>query len=107
MRNQMNEQDDRAATELADMNRDRLLFPAPEKDHNGEPRWDGSEAERFLGIDITEGRHKAMPPRELRATRAAYQQHGLQQFRSHIYQEVMKRKFVKQYYAGNRNTHHN
>jgi hypothetical protein len=107
MRTQLNNQDDRAAIEMADMNHDRLLFPVLAVNHHGEPRWDGSEAERFLKIDIAEGRHTTMTPRDLHATRTAYQQHVLQRFRSHIYQQVRKSKFVKQYYVGVRDTQHN
>lgn len=107
MRHQLNDQDDRAATEMADLNHDRLLFPAPAVNHRGEPRWDGSDAQRYLAIDIAEGRHTTMQPQELHATRpGVYDEHALPQFRSHIYQQVKKNKFVLQYYVGERDTYH-
>jgi hypothetical protein len=107
MRNQLFDQDDRAAAEMAAMERDRILCPILAFNHRSEPRWEGSEAERFLKIDVTAERNQTMTPRELHATREAYLQHSLATFRSHIYQEVGKRKFVDQYYSGARDNSHN
>ena len=52
------------------------------------PRWDLSDAQRFLKEDIAAERHLAMQPRELRMTRLEYQRFPKDVFRKHIHQEV-------------------
>ena len=37
--------------------------------HPGEPRWEGSEAEKLLKQDIDEKKHMDMTPKQLRASR--------------------------------------
>lgn len=68
---------------------DRLYYP-----EKAENRWAGSEAERLLKIDIDDGRHERMKPKELYEdpNRVAYKEFSLDQFRKHINQEVRSRK---------------
>lgn len=92
------EQCQRAQVSSAALTRDRLLFPAPARNHRGEPRWQGSEAERFLKLDVAEKKHEMMKPRQLYETRAEYySNYPLEVFRKHIHQEVGLRKLLGQY----------
>jgi len=52
------------------------------------PRWQGSEADRRLKLDIDNEVHLEMPPRQLRATRSEFMEHPLDVLRSHIQQEL-------------------
>jgi hypothetical protein len=60
----------------------------------GYPVWAGSEAARLLKIDVDNGRHLTMKPRELYALddRPEYRIWPLKVFRKHIHQEVRSRK---------------
>jgi hypothetical protein len=92
-----------ATFDTAAMAHDRLLFPVPTHNHRGEPWWPGSEAQRLLALDVDDNKHITMKPRQLYNTRAEYyDNYPLQVFRDHIYQEVKLRKFVLQYYTGER-----
>jgi hypothetical protein len=51
------------------------------------PRWGGTVAEDLLKIDIDEGKHETMKPRELQATRPEYSLYPLKVFRDHVQQE--------------------
>ena len=62
-------------------------------------RWEGSEAERLLRLDMDEGKHEAMAPRLLYAERREYREFPLHVFRGHIHQEKRTRKFLRQYCA--------
>jgi len=94
------EKNDRASSDLAAFTHDRLLYPEAPHNYRGEPRWDGSDAERFLKQDIDDGKHDIMTPQELYNSRAVYHQnYPLYVFRGHIYQEVKRRKFLNQYGA--------
>ena len=82
---------------------DRLLFPAATHNHRGEPRWEGSEAQRLLKLDVDEQNHETMTPIQLYRSRPEYyENYPLLVFQKHIYQEVRLRKFVRQYYNGTR-----
>jgi hypothetical protein len=54
--------------------------------------WDMSEAQRFLKLDVDDGKHCTMLPKELRMTREEYKAFPLDVFRKHIHQEVRSRK---------------
>ena len=56
--------DDRAA-----LAHDQLVRPRAANNPRGYPRWDGSEAERLLKIDVDGGEHQKMEPRKLRQKR--------------------------------------
>lgn len=75
---------------------DRKSHPKPEKNNRGEPRWEGSEAERLLKLDVDNGKHNTMTPQNLHKSRNEYEDYALTVFRKHIHQEVKTRKFIKQ-----------
>jgi len=50
------------------------------------PRWEGSEAERLLKLDMEEGLHEQMRPSDLFFSRPEYAPWPLEVFRDHIYQ---------------------
>jgi hypothetical protein len=55
-------------------------------------RWNGSEAQRLLKLDVNDEKHCIMLPHELRMTRDEYKAFPLDVFRKHIHQEVRSRK---------------
>ena len=55
-------------------------------------RWDASEAQHLLKLDVTDEKHLTMRPKELRMTRDEYRAFPLDVFRKHIHQEVRSRK---------------
>jgi hypothetical protein len=80
--------------------RDEKMLNREEKKHNqnGEPRWEGSEAEHLLRADMDSNQHKIMRPKELYSTRKEYYEtFSLAVFRKHIDQEERRRKFLAQY----------
>jgi hypothetical protein len=54
--------------------------------------WSGSEAQKYLQEDISEGKHLTMKPKELHQTRAEYQEYSEKKFRDFIYKERDKKK---------------
>jgi hypothetical protein len=87
----------RAAEEAALLAHHKQHFPALTHNHRGDPRWQGSEAERLLKVDVSEKKNKEMHPQVLRGTRNEYQDYSLEVFRKHIHQEVRDQKLKKQY----------
>jgi len=73
---------------------DRSLFPKQSTTSSGKPRWEGSEAERLLKLDVEEGKHNNRRPEGLYFTKLEYTEFDLEVFRRHIYQEVETRKFA-------------
>lgn len=92
-------QNARRASDTAALMHDLQLHPQATHNSNGIPRWEGSDAERLLKDDITNGLHTQMTPLALYTTRAEYQLFTLDQFRGHIYQENKRRKFITSYYG--------
>ena len=87
----------RAASDSEGLADFRRLFPAKEYDHRGLPRWEGSEAERLLKLDMESEDKRKMKPMDLYNSRPDYHTfYPLDIFRKHIYQEIDSRKF-KQY----------
>ena len=68
-------------------------IPHPQAAFNprGYPRWEGSEAECLLKLDVNAKKHKEMKPSELRETRDEYKAFPGKVFRDHISQEVRSR----------------
>lgn len=66
---------------------DRQLHPPPAvtQPHNY-PRWDGSEAQRLLKLDIAAEAHTQMTPEQLYFDKPAYREFPLEVFRKHLYQ---------------------
>jgi len=55
------------------------------------PRWQGTEAETLLKLDIDNDQQKNKTPRELQATRPEYAPYPSKVFRDHIHQETRSR----------------
>jgi len=98
MRKRVAELKSKSARELAALQRDRQtdVGKLPLFNHWGEPRWDGSEAQRLLKEDIANGKHEGIQPLELWRSRQEYHSTDSNRFRQHIYQEIRTVKFKKQ-----------
>jgi hypothetical protein len=97
-RQQIASKNNRASSDSAALAHDRKIYPKAASNHRGEPRWEGSEAERLLRKDMDEGKHNQMRPELLYYTRKDYHEnYPLKVFREHIYQEERRRKFLAQY----------
>jgi len=96
LRKQLTERHDLAAADSAALAHDRQIHPKKTHNYRGEPRWEGSEAERLLREDMDEGKHETMKPMKLYQSRPEYKQHcfTVDVFRGHIHQEVRHRKFM-------------
>lgn len=68
--------------------------PVPEKNHKGEPQWNGSAAQQLLKVDMEAGKHKFMKPSDLRKTRPEYQLFLPDTFRWKIQQNIRTEKFL-------------
>jgi hypothetical protein len=90
--------DTRAAEELALLRQDRQRHPAPATNHKGEPRWEGSEAQKLLKQDVAEKKHEGMKPAQYYASRPQYKAWGFSAatIKGHVEQEVKLLKFRKQ-----------
>ena len=71
---------------------DRALYPTPTENFRGEPRWQGSEAEKKLKEDIAAGVHLTMTPAEF-ASLSIFDDYPESIIRQHIYQEVKFQKY--------------
>jgi hypothetical protein len=60
----------------------------------GANHWEGSLAQEWLNVDMDEGKHEMMQPKQLRATREACKKFEKGVFAKHIYQEVRTHKFL-------------
>jgi hypothetical protein len=85
----------RAYSERQEMHDDLRNHVPQTHDHRGIPRWEGSEAQRLLAIDVEAGTDRSMTPLELWRTKPAYQAFDKDVFRGHIYQERRRQKFLK------------
>jgi hypothetical protein len=93
LRKKIEEKRQLALEEDAALEHDRNLFPKSEFNQRGQPRWEGSDAERLLKLDMDQGHHLLQKPRELWGSRIEYQVFSRKVFRKHIYQEERSRKF--------------
>jgi len=97
LREQLLSKNDRADADREAFLHDRKLHPKPARNHRGELRWEGSEAERLLRLDMDAGKHETMTPMQLHQSRKEYNDedegYPLKVFREHIHQEVRCRKF--------------
>ena len=91
--------EDRSAEELALLREDRQIRPAPATNHWGEPRWEGSEAQKLLKQDVANKKHVGLLPAAYYASRPQYKAWGFSaaSIAGHIYQEEKTVKFLKQY----------
>lgn len=83
----------RAEADARALEHDRRLFPALATNHIGEPRWEGSEAQRLLRIDVKGDKHLTMKPAEFYDSREVYKSFSHEVIRSHIYQEIRLTKY--------------
>lgn len=84
----------RARADHAALLHDLKKNPLPETVVTGSgtyPRWNGSEAERLLKLDIDEGWHLIMTPSDLQSTKEEYKEYPLRVFAKHIHQEWVGR----------------
>lgn len=82
-----------AKKDAVSLRKDREKYPAPTHNIRGEPRWNGSEAQRLLKIDMDNGEHeKVSAPRFLWETRDEYKEFSKKAFRKHIDQAKQSRK---------------
>jgi hypothetical protein len=95
LRRQITDKNNSAASDSAALARDRLIYPKKTHNHRGEPRWEGSEAERLLRLDMDDGKHNRMKPMDLYNSREEYYaNYPLAVFRGHINQEDKRRKYI-------------
>lgn len=93
LRSQISDARVRASRDEEALAHDRKLFPVPAQNYRREPRWEGSAAESWLRIDVSEGKHKEQKPQILHVSRPAYLEFPLDAFRTHIYQEERFQKY--------------
>jgi hypothetical protein len=77
----------KAVSDSTDLAKDRRTRPPPKHTSKGYPRWDGSDAARFLKEDADKGLLQQLKPSELRETRQEYKLFPAKVFRDHIHQE--------------------
>ena len=75
-----------------DLTRDRKMFPIPSHNYRGEPRSEGSQAERILKEEIAKGEHLKEKP-SIFASRQVFQDYPDDVIRDHIYQEIKFQKY--------------
>jgi len=97
-RQQISSKNDRCVSDSDALAHDRRIYPKAATNYRGEPRWEGSEAERLLRHDMDEGQHEMMTPMMFWESRNEYKDNYTSEvFRQHIYQEAKRRKFLAQY----------
>jgi hypothetical protein len=77
----------KADSNSATLAHERRMHPPLTQTSRGYPRWDGSDAERFIKEDTDAGLTNSMKPSDLRGTRLEYQAFPLQVFRNHIHKD--------------------
>jgi hypothetical protein len=79
--------------DAAALSHDRLMYPKKARNVNGALRWEGSEAEKLLKLDVANRRHVGLFPSQLWGTREEYKAFTKEAFASHLDQEKRSRKF--------------
>jgi len=87
---------ERAAAELALCEEDRLLHPKEATMFSGEPRWEGSAAQRLLKQDVAEGKHSTMTRTQFCQSRDECKEFFKAAINGHVCQEVHTEKFMRQ-----------
>jgi hypothetical protein len=88
LRSVTKENQQKADSDAAALAHDRCIHPKAVYTPKGYPRWDGSDAQRFLKEDMESCLTNRFDPSVLRETRPEYKAFPLKVFRDHIYQEV-------------------
>lgn len=91
------EKDARAASELALLQQDRAIHPAPSTNHRGEPRWDQSAAQALLKQDVAAKKYETMSHVAFYQSRPEYQAYPKSVIMGHVAQEVRLKLFENQY----------
>lgn len=86
----------RAQHEMVLLQQDRAVHPIPKMNHRGEPRWEGSEAQKLLKEDIKNNAHSNLSRMEFYESREEYQAWPKPVIDGHVVQEVKLRKFRMQ-----------
>lgn len=127
LREQLTKITGRAKDDTAAYEKYKANHAASAKTCRGYLEWEGSEAQRLLGLDLDAGKYKGYPqhnnddsdgggnaapgmtPKELWLTQSSYREFPLKVFRDHIAQEIKTRKFYhtlkvrgKSHYKGGR-----
>jgi hypothetical protein len=83
-----------ASSDSAALAHDRHIYPKKTHNHRGEPRWEGSEAERLLKLDIDKGKNKSLKPIDIHHSRNEYKMYSLTVFWKHIDQGEWHHKYL-------------
>jgi hypothetical protein len=89
----------RAMVDSAAVAHDWEIHPIRKNALGAYPRWDGSEAQRLLKIDVKNGKNNTMAPCKLRMTREEYNSYPVDVFRKHIHQEVRSHRVTAYWLA--------
>ena len=87
----------RASTELSMLRADRITVPPPAIDHQGFPRWEGSAAQVYLKQDVAANQHIGINKTHFFLSRDDYQLFTAEFIWKKVRQEVKLIKFLKQY----------
>lgn len=96
LRKSIREKRDGAASDSVALARDLRLKPRPTKNHRGEPRWEGSTAQKLMRDDVASGlqlQGRKPTVEDLYHKRPEYQDFGRRMIRKHIHQEEDAIKF--------------
>ena len=89
LRKALNKLKNTAAIDTAAVVHDRRLHPINMDNRNfSHPRWDGSDSQKLLKIDVAPEKQDTMKPKDLQMTQEEYQVFPLDVFHKHIHQEV-------------------
>jgi hypothetical protein len=94
LRAQINRELKRAEDDLAAFNNYKAHNVVHKMSAHGYPEWDGSDAQKQLKLDIDDGLHEILEPKELWCYREVYDSFPLRVFKDHIYQEIDTRKYL-------------
>jgi hypothetical protein len=59
------------------MKHDQIIYPTPTHNHHGQPRWEGSEAQCLLKLNVSQAKHISLQPKELFETQKEYYENFL------------------------------
>ena len=86
----------RASTELAMLQEDRLVHPFPATNYRGEPQWEGSAAQKVLKKDVADKKHETMSRTAFYNLRPEYKAFPKTVIVGKVQQEERLLKFMKQ-----------
>ena len=86
----------RASTELAMLQEDRLVHPFPATNYRGEPQWEGSAAQKVLKKDVADKKHETMSRTAFYNLRPEYKAFPKTVIDGKVQQEERLLKFMKQ-----------